>query len=135
MIVHMRKWRRMTPASIALCIPSPHSMVEGASAAPTPQVRTTGVLLPARGLARRRICVPCVRRMMLVEYIQNSPARSLFWRVALLGGDGANESSSAGRAGQGTGAGRGGGVVRGCGRAPVPLVFRAARWRRGGRGQ
>ena len=51
------------------------------------------------------------------------------------GGDGANESSSAGRAGQGTGAGRGGGVVRGCGRAPVPLVFRAARWRRGGRGQ
>ena len=80
-----------------------------------------GVLLPARGLASRRICVPCVRRMMLVEYIQNSPARSLFWRVALLGGDGANESSSAGRAGQGTGAGRGGGVVRGCGRAPVPL--------------
>jgi hypothetical protein len=51
------------------------------------------------------------------------------------GGDGANESSSAGRAGQGAGAGRGGGVVRGCGRAPVPLVFRAARWRRGGRGQ
>jgi len=131
----MRKWRRMTPASIALCIPSPRSMVEGASAALTPQVRTMGVLLPARGLARRRICVPCVRRMMLVEYIQNSPARSLFWRVALLGGDGANESSSAGRAGQGTGAGRGGGVVRGCGRAPVPLVFRAARWRRGGRGQ
>ena len=134
-IVHMRKWCRMTPASIALCIPSPRSMVEGASAAWTPQVRTMGVLLPARGLASRRICVPCVRRMMLVEYIQNSPARSLFWRVALLGGDGANESSSAGRAGQGTGAGRGGGVVRGCGRAPVPLVFRAARWRRGGRGQ
>ena len=51
------------------------------------------------------------------------------------GGDGANESSSAGRAGQGAGAERGGGVVRGCGRAPVPLVFRAARWRRGGRGQ
>ena len=72
-----------------------------------------GVLLPARGLARRRICVPSVRRMMLVEYIQNSPARSLFWRVALLGGDGANESSSAGRAGQGTGAGCGGAVVHG----------------------
>ena len=77
-IVHMRKWRRMTPASIALCIPSPHSMVEGASAAPTPQVRTTGVLLPARGLASRGIYVPCVRRMVLVEYIQNSQARSLF---------------------------------------------------------
>ena len=35
------------------------------------------------------------------------------WRVALLGGDGADESSSAGRAGQGTGAGRGGAVVHG----------------------
>ena len=43
-----------------------------------PHGRTTmGVLLPARGLARRRICVPCVRRMMLVEYIQNSLPRSL----------------------------------------------------------
>ena len=51
------------------------------------------------------------------------------------GGDGANEGGSAGRAGQSAGAERGGGVVRGCGRAPVPLVFRAARWRRGGRGQ
>ena len=78
MIVHMRKWRRMTPASIALCIPSPRSMVEGALAAWTPQVRTMGVLLPARGLASRGIYVPCVRRMVLVEYIQNSPARSLF---------------------------------------------------------
>ena len=112
-IVHMRKCCRMTPASIALCIPSPRSMVEGASAARTLQVRTMGVLLPARGLASRRICVRHVRCMMLVKYIQISPARSLFWRVVLLGGDGANESSSAGRAGQGTGAGRGSGVVRG----------------------
>ena len=89
MIVHMRKWRRMTPASIALCIPSPHSMVEGASAAPTPQVRTMGVLLPARGLARWRICIHNVRRMMLVEYIQNSPARSL-----ILGSFRQNDHSS-----------------------------------------
>ena len=109
----MRKCCRMTPASIALCIPSPRSMVEGAPAAWAPQVRTIGALLLARGLDSRGICVHYVRRMMLVEYIQNSPARSLFWRAALLGGDGANESSSAGRAGQGTGAGRGGGVVRG----------------------
>ena len=72
-IVHIRKWRRMTPASIALCIPSPLFMVEGASAEWTPQVRTMGVLLPARGLARRRICLRYVRRMVLVEYIQNSP--------------------------------------------------------------
>jgi len=35
------------------------------------------------------------------------------WRIALLGGDGADASSSAGRAGQGTGAGRGGAVVHG----------------------
>jgi len=77
-VVHMRKCCRMTPASIALCIPSPRSMAEGASAAWTPQVRTMGVLLPARGLASRRICVHHVRCMMLVKYIQNSPARSRF---------------------------------------------------------
>ena len=129
-VVHMWKWRRMTPASIALCIPSPHSMVEGASAAWTPQVRTMGVLLPARGLASRRFCVRHVRCMVLVKFIQNSPARALargvaaawcvvvdvrlcLWYAALLGGGGADEGSSAGRAREVSGAGAGFGWRRG----------------------
>ena len=129
-IVHMRKCCRMTPASIALCIPSPRSMAEGASAAWAPQVRSMGVLLLARGLASRRICVHYVRRMMLAEYIQNSPARALargvatawcvvvdvrlcLWYFALLGGGGADEGSSAGRAREGAGAGAAFGRRRG----------------------
>ena len=72
-VVHMRKCCRMTPASIALCIPSPRSMVEGASAAWTPQVRTMGVLLLARGLDSWGIGVHGVRRMVLAEYIPKFP--------------------------------------------------------------
>ena len=76
-IAHVRKCCRMAPASIALCIPSPRSVVEGASAAWASQVRTMRVLLLARGLSSRGICARYVRRMVLVEYIQNSLPRSL----------------------------------------------------------